>query len=276
MNWQDWLTAAELRLNDAGLERAKYEAWALANAALEGRNSPLMDRSQPIAAGLLPTLDRMLEQRVSRQPLSQITGKRSFWKHDFLVTRDTLDPRPDTETLVEAALQAQWRSVLDLGTGTGAILISLLADRPEASGVGTDISEDALAVARQNAAKIGVNALFVESDWFANVTGRFDLIVSNPPYIALSEMSDLQPEVRDWEPHLALTDGADGLSAYRQIAADAPAYLNAGGAVMVEIGWQQGETVSEIFRRAGAVVEVLNDLNGHDRVIRASFDRTFR
>ncbi|WBU60621.1 peptide chain release factor N(5)-glutamine methyltransferase [Paracoccus albus] len=274
MNLQDWLTAAEHRLKDAGLENGKHEARALAHAALEGRIAPLTDRSKPISAKLLAKLDRMLDQRAARQPLSQITGKRSFWKHDFLVTRDTLDPRPDTEALVEAALNAQWGSVLDLGTGTGAILISLLADRPEASGVGTDISEDSLAVARQNAAKIGVKARFVESDWFANVTGRFDLIVSNPPYIALSEMDELQPEVRDWEPHLALTDGADGLTAYRQIATDGPAHLNNGGTVMVEIGWQQGETVSNIFRQAGAVVEVLKDLNGNDRVIRASYDKT--
>ena len=213
----------------------------------------------------------MLDSRAARQPLSQITGRRAFWKHEFRVTPDTLDPRPETEALVAAALELPWASVLDLGTGTGAILISLLAERPGASGLATDISEPALRVARDNAARIGVSADFARADWFDGVTGHFDLIVSNPPYIAACEMAALQPEVRDWEPHLALTDGGDGLTAYRRIAAGAAAHLRPGGHVLAEIGWQQGAEVAAIFAAEGARVTVLPDLDGRDRVIRASF-----
>ncbi|MDO5613914.1 MAG: peptide chain release factor N(5)-glutamine methyltransferase [Paracoccus sp. (in: a-proteobacteria)] len=215
--------------------------------------------------------DGFAAQRAGRQPVAQITGTRAFWKHDFHVTPDTLDPRPETETLVAAALDRPWRSVLDLGTGTGAILISLLAERRGAHGLGVDLSPAALQVAQGNAARIGVRADFAPSDWFSAVSGRFDLIVSNPPYIAASEMPGLSPEVRDWEPHLALTDGADGLGAYRAIAAGAAAHLTPGGAVLVEIGPTQAAAVSALFAAAGAKARVLADLDGRDRVILAEF-----
>ncbi|MEF9605777.1 peptide chain release factor N(5)-glutamine methyltransferase, partial [Paracoccus sp. PXZ] len=153
---------------------------------------------------------------------------------------------------------------------TGAILISLLAERPGARGTGTDISPAALMVARENAARIGVCADFLESDWFASVAGQFDLIVSNPPYIALDEMADLSPEVREWEPRHALTDGADGLSAYRAIAAGAPAHLSPGGRLLVEIGPTQGRAVAALMQAAGLVEpRILPDLDGRDRVVGA-------
>lgn len=209
--------------------------------------------------------------RARRQPVSQITGGRDFWKHRFIVTPDTLDPRPDTETLVEQALNLRWTSVLDLGTGTGAILISLLAERPDATGLGTDLSPAALAVARRNADAIGIKVDLRLSDWFENVSGHFDLIVSNPPYIALQEMADLEPEVKSWEPVCALTDGGDGLSAYRVIAAGARAHLTADGHVVCEIGHLQGSAVLEIFRAQDAEAYLFRDLNGHGRVIVANF-----
>ena len=271
MIWRDWLAAAEARLRDAGLDDPRFEAGAIAAAAQGGRARYPMPPGEVIGPDLLARLDDMLAARAARQPLSQITGRRDFWKHEFRVTRDTLDPRPDTEALVAAALELPWNSVLDLGTGTGAILISLLAERPGARGLGTDISDAALAVARDNAARIGVRADFARADWFDGVTGRFDLILSNPPYIAQAEMAGLQPEVREWEPHLALTDGGDGLSAYRVIAAGAGAHLNPGGRVLAEIGWQQGAAVRDIFAQAGAQVRILPDLGGRDRVIRAEF-----
>ena len=215
--------------------------------------------------------DALVARRKTRQPVAQITGHRAFWKHDFRVTPDTLDPRPETEILVEQALRLPWTSVLDLGTGTGAILISLLAERKGARGLGTDISPAALQVAQSNAAALGVAADFALSDWFAGVSGRFDLIVSNPPYIAAAEMAGLSPEVRDWEPHAALTDGADGLTAYRAIAAGAGAHLSPGGAVLVEIGPAQAADVTAIFAAAGAQGQVIHDLDGRDRVIFARF-----
>ncbi|TXB67551.1 peptide chain release factor N(5)-glutamine methyltransferase [Paracoccus aurantiacus] len=270
--------AAQTRFEAAGIDSAALDASTLFQHALHqalGNRvkhhhmaQHLMDRAEP---DLIAAYEQLVSAREKRQPISQIIGRRAFWNHDFAVTGDTLDPRPDTETLIEAALKLGWRSVLDLGTGTGAILISLLAERPGATGMGTDLSASALAVARDNAARIGVEATFAAADWFDGVTGRFDLIVSNPPYIALSEMGGLQPEVRDWEPHSALTDFGDGLSAYRAIAADAAAHLTPGGHLLAEIGWQQANDVTAIFVSAGADVATLKDLNGHDRVIHAQF-----
>lgn len=206
--------------------------------------------------------------RAARQPVSQIIGRRAFWSHEFEVTQATLDPRPETELLVEVGLEAPFSSVLDLGTGTGAILISLLSERGTARGLGVDLSEDALKVAARNAARIGVKAEFRQSDWFSAVSGQFDLIVSNPPYIALSEMAGLSPEVRNWEPRLALTDEGDGLGAYRIIAAQAASYLTPLGRLAVEIGHEQGAAVSQLMRDHGfGRVEIRQDLSAKDRVI---------
>ncbi len=268
---KDLLAVAQERLAAAGVPDAAGDATRLFIFALgpEVKRHHLAAhlRAAP-APEIAARFQSAIAARAARQPVSQITGRRDFWKHRFRVTPDTLDPRPDTETLVEAALALPWRSVLDLGTGTGAILISLLAERRGARGLGTDLSGAALVVARMNAADIGVVADFIRSDWFSGVTGRFDLIVSNPPYIALDEMPALAPEVRDWEPRQALTDEGDGLGAYRIIAAGASAYLTPGGHLAVEIGPSQGKAVSILFAQAGfADIAVLPDLDGRDRVV---------
>ena len=216
-----------------------------------------------------PGLDVAVGRRAAREPMSHILGRRAFWKHDFLVTADVLDPRPETETLVELALGGTFATVLDLGTGSGCILLSLLAERPEARGVGTDLSEAALAVARRNAALLGTGgrARFARADWLDGVAGAFDLIVSNPPYVAADEMAGLPPEVLH-EPRMALTPGGDGLDAYRAIARDAPRRLTPGGRLMVEIGAAQGAAVRALFAAAGLEsVAVTRDLDGRDRVI---------
>jgi len=259
------------RLAQAGVPGAAEDARLLLAHALDLPRHQLTGvLAAPLPPEALRRFDAALAARAARQPVSQILGRRAFWKHEFRVTRDTLDPRPETETLVEAALAEPFASVLDLGTGTGAILISLLAERPGTRGLGTEISPAALAVARENAKVMGVCADFLESDWFASVTGQFDLIVSNPPYIALAEMAQLTPEVREWEPQQALTDGADGLSAYRAIAAGAPAHLAPGGRLMVEIGPTQGAAVAALMRAAGlAEPRILPDLDGRDRVVAA-------
>lgn len=259
------------RLAAAGVPAAEGDARLLLGHALGlPRHHLPAALAAPLPPDALRRFDASLAARAARQPVSQILGRRAFWKHEFRVTRDTLDPRPETETLVEAALAQPFASVLDLGTGTGAILISLLAERPAAQGLGTDISPAALAVARDNAARIGVCADFLESDWFSTVQGQFDLIVSNPPYIALAEMESLVPEVREWEPIQALTDGADGLSAYRAIAAGAPAHLRPGGRLLVEIGPTQGAAVAQLMHDAGLDgPQILPDLDGRDRVVAA-------
>ena len=216
--------------------------------------------------------DAAVTARANRQPLSQITGQRLFWGRSFRVTPDVLDPRPETEILVAAALEKPFAQLLDLGTGSGAILLSCLAECPLATGLGTDISEAALAVARQNAADLGLShrARFRLSDWCGSVAGRFDLILSNPPYLAAAEMAGLSPEVHDWEPHLALTPGGDGLDAYRRIAREAPDHMTPGGRLMVEIGPTQGQAVAALFAAAGfLVVGLRQDLDGRDRVVEA-------
>jgi release factor glutamine methyltransferase len=209
-------------------------------------------------------------RRASRVPLSQVLGYRDFYKHRFIVTEDVLDPRPDTETLIEVALLEPFTRALDLGTGSGCILLSLLDERPQATGVGTDASQAALTVAAQNRAALELvsRATLVPSDWFSAVEGQFDLIVSNPPYIAADEMDDLQPEVRLHEPRMALTDEADGLAAYRKITEGASAHITPGGRLMFEIGPTQAVAVSSMMRDAGFErLRVVPDLDGRDRVV---------
>lgn len=270
------MAEAVQRLEAAGIPAAQGDALLLMAYAFDSlpRYALYAELGRPLPDDVAARFAATIEARSARQPVSQIIGRRAFWKHDFTVTRDTLDPRPETESLVAAALRLPWRSVLDLGTGTGAILISLLADRPGATGLGVDLSPAALAVAQGNADRLGVSADFAVSDWFAGVSGRFDLIVSNPPYIAVDEMAGLSPEVRDWEPRLALTDEGDGLAAYRAITAGAGAHLAKGGALMVEIGAAQGPAVAGLFRDAGfADVAVTPDLDGRDRVVSGTWPR---
>ena len=219
----------------------------------------------------------MIAQRAKRSPLSHVLGYRDFYAHRFIVTADVLDPRPDTETLIIAALAAPFTRVLDLGTGSGCILLSLLAACDDAHGVGTDVSQAALDVAAQNRAQLGLQdrATFMQSDWFDAVEGQFDLIVSNPPYIAASEMDDLQPEVRLHEPRIALTDEADGLTAYRKVSRGAGAYLSPNGRLMFEIGPTQAAAVTTLMQEAGfADIRVIQDLDGRDRVVMGYLAKT--
>ncbi|WP_299359207.1 peptide chain release factor N(5)-glutamine methyltransferase [uncultured Paracoccus sp.] len=262
------LAATAARLMAAGVDDPQNDARRLVAHALGIAPDRLRMHDLPVTPDQSAALDRAVAARLARQPVSQIVGYRDFWRHRFTVTRDTLDPRPETETLVAAALDLPWRSVLDLGTGTGAILLSLLAERTGASGTGTDLSAAALQVARANADRIGVAADFIQADWFAGVSGRFDLIVSNPPYIAEPEMAALAAEVRDWEPRMALTDGADGLGAYRRIVAAAPAHLTLGGWLLVEIGPTQACEVTALMQAAAlGDIRVMRDLDGRDRVV---------
>ena len=216
--------------------------------------------------------EALVARRAGGEPLARVLGYRDFWRHRFHITPDVLDPRSDTETLVARALEVPWRRVLDLGTGSGCILLSLLAERADAQGVGTDLSEAALDVARDNAAVLGATdrVRFMRADWWQGVAGRFDLIVSNPPYIAADEMADLSPEVRDHDPCLALSPGGDGLDPYRIIARGAGDAIEPGGTLMVEIGWKQGPAVTRLFSAAGlADVALHTDLEGRDRVVSA-------
>lgn len=266
--------AAVARLAAAGVADAARDArLLLAHAMGIAPDRLMLALHDPLPPEAAQRFEAALAARAARQPVSQITGQRQFWGRSFRVTPDVLDPRPETETLIAAALEAPFARVLDLGTGSGAILLTLLAERPGAQGLAVDLSPAALAVAQGNAAALGLadRASFHLSDWFAAVDGRFDLIVSNPPYIAQDEMGDLSPEVRDWEPHLALTPGGDGLAAYRAIAAGALAHLVPGGRLLVEIGPRQGQAVAALFAGAGLQApRILPDFDGRDRVVAAS------
>ena len=260
------LREAVLRLAAAGVPDPGRDARVLLAHVLGGA----VALPDSLTQAELDRYQAAIDRREAREPVSHITGRRSFWRYDFNVTPAVLDPRPETETLIEAALNVDFRTVLDLGTGSGAIFLTLLAERMGATGVGTDISSDALAVARQNAARLAVadRARLVQANWFNGIDGQFDLIVSNPPYIAAQEMAGLAPEVSRFEPHAALTDGGDGLSAYRAIARGAAAYLAPGGTVLVEIGSTQGTSVSAIFASTGFEgIRILQDLDGRDRVV---------
>jgi release factor glutamine methyltransferase len=265
------LRAAVPRLVAVGNAGAARDARLLLAHAMEIAADRLtLHLPDPMTDAALVRFEAAIAARLMHQPVAQIIGQRLFWGRSFQVTRDTLDPRPETEILVEAALQRPFVRVLDMGTGSGCILLSLLADMPMAQGIGSDVSEAALAVAASNAARLGVQARadFVASDWFARIDGRFDLIVSNPPYIAAEEMAGLSRDVLDWEPHGALTPGGDGLAPYRIIAAGAGARLLAGGRILLEIGPTQGPAVAQMLAAQGfAAVTVLQDFDGRDRVV---------
>ncbi|MEM6479072.1 MAG: peptide chain release factor N(5)-glutamine methyltransferase [Pseudomonadota bacterium] len=264
----DALARAEAAL--AGIEGGRRDArWLLAAALGVGREKLIVMSDEKMPRPALESFRAMVAQRLERVPVAQLIGEREFYGRRFFVTKEVLDPRPETEALISAALEDAFESVLDLGTGSGAILMTLLAERPESRGTGTDVSIGALSVAEKNARRAGVlkRAHVMRSHWFEKVGGRFDLIVSNPPYIALAEMDTLAPELAH-EPALALTDGADGLSAYRAIFAGARAHLNPGGRVIVEFGAGQAQSVAEIARENGWGAPAFRaDLDGRERVL---------
>ncbi|MEK9642898.1 MAG: peptide chain release factor N(5)-glutamine methyltransferase [Paracoccaceae bacterium] len=215
-------------------------------------------------------VNHLLQRRIDGWPVSRILGKRLFWGREFLINDDVLDPRGDTETLIALALQKPGKYVLDLGTGSGAIGLTLASEWPDAQLVASDLSKTALDVARQNAIKLGViqRCQFVNSDWFHSLEGQFDLIVSNPPYISEGEMALLSREVKNHDPSLALFAGPDGLSAYRTISEQAKNYLIAGGRLLFEIGHRQASAVSQILQEQGYIdIAVHQDLDRKDRVV---------
>jgi release factor glutamine methyltransferase len=273
MTLREAIRAATFTLTAAGVDTPARDARLLvAHAAGIAPDRLTLHEAEALLPDAATRLADAITRRANRQPLSQITGQRLFWGHMFRVTPDTLDPRPETETLVAAALKQPFFKMLDLGTGTGCILLSCLADAPAAHGTGTDISPAALAVAQDNAERLGLTARATLhlSDWLTAVQGRFDLITSNPPYIAAAEMPALSPEVRDNEPHLALTPGGDGLAAYQIIAHSAPARLLPGGRLLLEIGPTQGAAVSSLLTDAGLTdIHILPDMDGRDRVVAA-------
>lgn len=270
--WKD----AQLRLKAAGVDSPAIDARLLLEAAAGvTRLEVVTDPHRPIPAEAAETLAGYVDRRTRREPVSRILGRKGFWKLILAVTPDVLTPRPDTETVVDIALrrfpEAMRFSVLDIGTGSGAILLAILAERPAAKGLGTDISDEALAVAKDNAASLDLNgrATFLRTSWADGLGDEsFDLVVSNPPYIRSAEIETLDPEVRDHEPRLALDGGPDGLEAYRVLAPEVLRLLKPGGLFAVETGWDQGPQVKALFDAAGAEqVEIVKDLSDRERVV---------
>jgi release factor glutamine methyltransferase len=270
------------RFRQAGIDSAETDARLLMAHALR------IDRAELIANGeraltfeQTKAIDALAERRLKHEPVARIFGRKEFWSLSLQISPAVLVPRPETETVIEAALDALVRDarqmerlrILDIGTGSGALLLALLSELPNATGTGTDISTAALAVARDNAERsdLAARCTFVACDIAAGVRGPFDLIVSNPPYVAHGEIASLAPEVRDYDPALALDGGADGLNGYRAIAVQARGLLAPGGMLLVELGMGQEAAVRALFTKAGLFVAAArHDLAGIPRALSAT------
>ena len=264
------------KLSKAGIEAPRREARLLLAHVLGADLGHLLGHGEePVEAADWTGYLGRVARRAQREPLSRILGYREFWGLSFQLGPDTLDPRPDSETLVEAVLQRfperdRPLRILDLGTGSGCLLISLLVERPYATGVGIDRSFEAIAVAAGNAARVGVaeRSLFCVANWMDPFAGTFDVIVTNPPYVRTDELPELAPEVAGYEPKLALDGGEDGLSCYRVIASGLSPLLADGGLVFLELGEGQADAVEALLRPVGfSGFERLTDLAGRDRCL---------
>lgn len=260
----------------AGIGSDALDARLLLTVALEADATTLLANPDvPLRAGEAERLAALASRRLAREPVTRILGEAEFWGLPFRLSPETLVPRPDTEAVVEAALDAvrtsgRAHSILDLGTGSGCILVALLSELPDGWGIGIDRAPRALATATANAAANGVapRAAFVAADWTSSLSGRFGLIVSNPPYIRAGEIPLLAPEVARFDPLAALDGGDDGLDAYRAILSDAARLLTPGGRVVLELGHDQADSVGGIADDNGFVVhEIRADLGGHRRAL---------
>jgi release factor glutamine methyltransferase len=275
------LKEAVALMKSAGLDTPVLDARLIVQHALGiDWNTLFMAADQPLAESERTALESQLARRTAHEPVSRIVGHRHFWTLNLAVTPDTLDPRPDTETLIEAAVAAMPDrktplTILDLGTGTGALLLALLSEYPEATGAGVDLSPGALAVAKSNAEShgLGNRAAFRQGSWADGIKGPFDLIVSNPPYIEQNDLAGLPPEVREHDPMMALDGGTDGLDAYRAIIPALSDLMSASSLAILEIGAGQGDAVVAIARDHGLKsTERRHDLGGIERAL--SFRRS--
>ena len=273
MKVQELLIASQAKLRECGISDPIRDARLLLADCLELRtqNLNLLNDSY-ISEIKISKFRRMVKERCKRKPVSKILGYRSFWGRDFEINENVLDPRGDTETLIELILDCKFENMLELGTGSGAIAITVLAERPEVTCVATDISEYALKTASTNSKRHGVESRLklLHSNWFEKISGSFDVIVSNPPYISSEEYAQLSAEVVKYDPKRSLTLGGDGLEAYREILSQALEKLSKNGHIFLEIGYTQANAVGHLFREAGfQQIKVHKDLSSRDRVISA-------
>ena len=273
------LKSARERLAAAGIDDSALDSRLIVeHFSGTTRTQAIAEPGQKMGSAALSAIEAALRRRVAGEPVHRILGYREFHGLRLSLSPETLEPRPDTETLVDAVLPFARATaerlgecrILDLGTGTGAIALALLGAVPVATATGVDISLDALATAAGNARDLGLGERFeaLHSNWFEKVSGHYHVIASNPPYIPSREIGNLQDEVRDFDPHRALDGGTDGLDPYRIIAAEAAEFLEAQGKVAVEIGHTQKNEVTGIFAAAGyRLAEARRDLGGNDRVL---------
>ena len=271
MTLREALALGKDLLYKAKIEEYETDAWLLLEAAAQcTRNDLFLHGNEPLEEGKELLYKEYLSKREKRIPVQHILGVQCFCGLDFIVTPDVLCPRLDTEVLIEEALKRikPGSSILDMCTGSGCIILTLLHFIKNCQGTGVDLSERALAVAKRNAAKLEKECTFIHSDLFEHIEGKFDVIVSNPPYIATKEIEALSPEVRIHEPMMALDGMEDGLFFYRKIVSASVDYLNPEGWLIFEIGHDQGEAVSEMMKSVGfCEVKVIKDLAGLDRVV---------
>jgi release factor glutamine methyltransferase len=262
-------------LRNAGIESPRREARLLLAHALGNPADELISTRIPVPASKADAFDALLARRCKHEPLAYITGSREFWSINFLVAPGVLIPRPESETLVEAGLRKYPKRdaalrVLDLGTGSGCLLLAFLSERPHARGLGVDLSQAALSVAARNARALSLDrrTRFRRGDWTRGISEQFDIVFANPPYISARELLQLQPDVVHFEPREALDGGEDGLNAYRSIAAGLPSILSSGARVFIETGEGQAGAVQQIFASAGLTHDgTVSDLAGIPRCV---------
>ena len=275
MKLKEVLADTAIKLSKSGIEGAARDARILTAFALEIPISELsLKINQQVSEKIIVELEKLILRRINREPISKILGRRDFWGRTFSINENVLDPRGDTETLIDFVIEKPVKSVLELGTGSGVIAISLACEWKEVNVLATDISEAALLVAQINAKNFDVEDKidFLKSDWFEAIEGKFDLIISNPPYIGLSEINEISQEVLNHDPELALFAGSDGLGAYERIIPQLTKFLNPGGTVVLEIGASQSDSVKTLMNSSGlSEVKTLKDLARKDRLVTAKF-----
>jgi release factor glutamine methyltransferase len=268
------LQEARRSLFEADIELSALDARLLLQAASEMTHEQLIaEPNKVLPAEKISKFKGFIDRRLTHEPVTRILGEREFYGRSFKVSPAVLDPRADTETIIELTLQLiglEPKRILDLGTGSGAIAVTLLAERHNWSGISVDLSSEALEIAKANANALGVarRLAFQNAAWFNGLAEKFDLIISNPPYIPHLEIFELSLEVQNYDPHLALDGGEDGLEAYRAIAAGAADHLNSNGLAILEIGAGQSSDVTQIFEAKGfELTSQKSDLGGHVRAL---------
>ena len=273
MKLNEVLADTAIKLSKSGIEGAERDARILTAFAFEIPISELsLNINEHVSEKIIAKLEKLTLRRIDREPISKILGRREFWGRSFSINENVLDPRGDTETLIDFVIEKPVKSILDLGTGSGAIAITLACEWKEVHVTATDISEDALALAKTNAEKFNVqNKIhFLKSDWFESVKGSFDLIISNPPYIGLIEQDEISAEVIKYDPKISLFAGRDGFNAYKIIIPNLRKFLNPDGLVVLETGSSQGIQIKNMMNAAGFIdTKIVKDLSGKDRLVAA-------